>query len=97
MGEIFSHITRTIGSTPLVRLNKIAEGQPASILAKLEFKNPLGSIKDRIGLAMIESAERKGLIGQENAISARRFLSSFHTVLPFEPPLRLTQLICLTT
>jgi len=84
MGEIFSDITRTIGSIPLVRLNKIAEGQPASILAKLEFKNPLGSVKDRIGLAMIESAERKGLIGPENAISARRFLSSLHTVLPFE-------------
>ena len=68
MGAIFTDITRTIGSTPLVRLNKIAEGQPGKILAKVEFKNPLGSVKDRIGLAMIEAAERKGLIGPETLI-----------------------------
>lgn len=53
MGETFSDITRTIGSTPLVRLNEISKGRPATILAKLEFNNPLGSVKDRIGLAMI--------------------------------------------
>lgn len=68
MGAIFTDITRTIGSTPLVRLNKIGEGQPGKILAKVEFKNPLGSVKDRIGLAMIEAAERKGLIGPETLI-----------------------------
>jgi len=68
MGAIFTDITRTIGFTPLVRLNKIAEGQPGKILAKVEFKNPLGSVKDRIGLAMIEAAERKGLIGPETLI-----------------------------
>jgi len=68
MGAIFTDITRTIGSTPLVRLNKIAEGQPGKILAKVEFKNPLGSVKDRIGLALIEAAERKGLIGPETLI-----------------------------
>ncbi|MBW2616332.1 MAG: pyridoxal-phosphate dependent enzyme, partial [Deltaproteobacteria bacterium] len=48
MGEIFSDITGAIGSTPLVRLNEISRGLPATILAKLEFKNPLGSVKDRI-------------------------------------------------
>jgi len=68
MAEIFSDITGTIGSTPLVRLNEISGGLPATILAKLEFKNPLGSVKDRIGLAMIEAAEREGLIRSETLI-----------------------------
>ncbi|MBW2616169.1 MAG: cysteine synthase A, partial [Deltaproteobacteria bacterium] len=57
-----------IGSTPLVRLNEISRGLPATILAKLEFKNPLGSVKDRIGLAMIEAAEREGLIRPDTLI-----------------------------
>jgi cysteine synthase A len=68
MGEIFPDITRTTGSTPLVRLNRISRGLPADILAKLEFKNPLGSVKDRIGLAMIEAAERQGLIHKDTLI-----------------------------
>ena len=68
MGETFSDITTTIGSTPLVRLNEISRGLPATILAKLEFKNPLGSVKDRIGLAMIEAAERDGLIRPDTLI-----------------------------
>jgi len=68
MGEIFSDITGTIGSTPLVRLNEISGGLTATILAKLEFKNPLGSVKDRIGLAMIEAAEREGLIRSDTLI-----------------------------
>jgi cysteine synthase A len=68
MGEIFSDITGTIGSTPLVRLNEISGGLPVTILAKLEFKNPLGSVKDRIGLAMIEAAEREGLIRSDTLI-----------------------------
>lgn len=68
MGETFSDITRTIGSTPLVRLNEISKGRPATILAKLEFNNPLGSVKDRIGQAMIEAAERDGLIRSDTLI-----------------------------
>ncbi|MES0350621.1 MAG: pyridoxal-phosphate dependent enzyme, partial [Desulfobacteria bacterium] len=68
MGEIFSDITKTTGSTPLVRLNWISRGLHADILAKLEFKNPLGSVKDRIGLAMIEAAEQQGLIGKNTLI-----------------------------
>ena len=68
MGETFSDITTTIGSTPLVRLNEISKGLPATILAKLEFNNPLGSVKDRIGLAMIEAAERDGLIQPDTLI-----------------------------
>ncbi len=68
MGEIFPDITKTTGATPLVRLNWISRGLPADILAKLEFKNPLGSVKDRIGLAMIEAAEQQGLIGKDTLI-----------------------------
>lgn len=68
MSEIFPDITKTTGSTPLVRLNWISRGLHADILAKLEFKNPLGSVKDRIGLAMIETAERQGLIGKDTLI-----------------------------
>ncbi len=60
MPRIFDDITHLVGDTPLVRLNRIAEGKPATVLAKLEFMNPLSSIKDRTGLAMIEAAERDG-------------------------------------
>ncbi len=66
--RVFSDITGTIGHTPLVRLSRIAEGLHASILAKIEFRNPLGSVKDRIGLAMIEAAENQGLIGKDTLI-----------------------------
>lgn len=68
MDRIFPDTTQTIGSTPLVRLNRISPGLPAIILAKLEFKNPLGSVKDRIGLAMIEAGEKKGLINPDTLI-----------------------------
>jgi len=67
MSGIYSDITRTIGSTPLVRLNALTKGLDAVLLAKLEFKNPLGSVKDRIGIAMIEDAEARGLI-QKNTL-----------------------------
>lgn len=56
----FGNILETIGRTPLVRLNRVARSLPATVLAKLEFLNPGGSVKDRIGLAMIEAAEREG-------------------------------------
>lgn len=62
MARIFSDINNTIGATPLVRLNKMTKGLDADIVAKLEFFNPLGSVKDRIGVAMIEAAEREGKI-----------------------------------
>lgn len=58
MGRIYSNITWTIGNTPLVRLNRIAKGLHADVLVKVESFNPMGSVKDRIGLAMIEEAER---------------------------------------
>ena len=68
MGKIFSDITQTIGNTPLVKLNRVTEGIDATILAKLEFFNPLSSVKDRIGVSMIEAGEREGLIGEGTVI-----------------------------
>jgi cysteine synthase len=62
MAEIFNNVSETTGMTPLVRLNKFSKGLPAALMAKLEFRNPLGSVKDRIGAAMIDAAERQGLI-----------------------------------
>lgn len=61
--SIFSNVTQTIGSTPLIKLSRLSAGLPATVALKAEFFNPLGSVKDRIGLAMIESAEKEGLIG----------------------------------
>lgn len=60
--NIYEDITKTIGRTPLVKINKMAEGLNATILAKLESFNPLSSVKDRIGVAMIEAAEKEGKI-----------------------------------
>ena len=68
MSRIFSDITATIGHTPVVRLSKAAKGLEADIIAKLEFFNPLGSVKDRIGIAMIEAAEREGHIRPKTLI-----------------------------
>jgi cysteine synthase A len=64
MARLYNSITETIGNTPLVRLNRVAReaGCKADIYLKLEFFNPLGSVKDRIGVAMIEEAEKKGTI-----------------------------------
>lgn len=58
--KIYSDITKTIGQTPLVQMQRIGKDLPGKLLLKLEFFNPLGSVKDRIGLAMIEQAERDG-------------------------------------
>jgi len=58
--RVYQDITQTIGNTPLVRMQRIGAGLPAEILLKLEFFNPLGSVKDRIGVAMIDSAEKEG-------------------------------------
>ncbi|MDD3088116.1 MAG: cysteine synthase A [Candidatus Omnitrophica bacterium] len=66
--NIKSSISKTIGNTPLVRLNKLSSGLEATIYAKLEFFNPLSSVKDRIGVAMIEDAEKKGLLKNGSVI-----------------------------
>lgn len=66
--KIAENITKLIGNTPLVKLKKITEGTFAEVIAKLEFFNPCGSIKDRIAVSMIEDAEKKGLVNKETVI-----------------------------
>jgi cysteine synthase A len=68
MRGILADITKVVGSTPLIRLNRVEEDPGASLFAKLEFQNALGSVKDRIGVAMIEAAEAQGLITSETTI-----------------------------
>ncbi|HEY0551566.1 MAG TPA: cysteine synthase A, partial [Verrucomicrobiae bacterium] len=68
MGRIYNNIVETVGRTPLVKLNKVTDGVDATILLKCEFFNPLGSVKDRIGMAMIEDAERRGVLKKETTI-----------------------------
>jgi cysteine synthase A len=66
--NVAEDITKLIGNTPLVKLNRVTDGAGATILAKLEYFNPLGSVKDRIALAMIEAAERENRIGPDTII-----------------------------
>ncbi len=68
MARIYEDITKTIGNTPLVKLNNVTKGLGATVVAKMEFFNPLASVKDRIGIAMIEAAEKAGLIKKETII-----------------------------
>ena len=68
MSRIFPDITAIIGSTPILRLSRLGAGLAADLLAKLESQNPLGSVKDRIGLAMINAAEEQGLLSPTTTI-----------------------------
>jgi len=68
MSCIYNNIVETIGRTPLVRLNRLTAGLQATVLLKCEFFNPLGSVKDRIGMSMIAAAENEGRINPETVI-----------------------------
>jgi cysteine synthase A len=67
-GRIYDDITQTIGNTPLIRLRRVTQGCVAEVVAKLENFNPLWSVKDRIGVAMIDAAERDGKISKDTLI-----------------------------
>ncbi|MDB6152131.1 MAG: Cysteine synthase [Chthoniobacteraceae bacterium] len=68
MGKLYNNIVETVGRTPLVKLNNVTAGLDATIALKCEFFNPLGSVKDRIGMAMIEEAEKSGILTKETVI-----------------------------
>jgi cysteine synthase len=67
-GKLYNNIVETVGRTPLVKLNRVTKGVHATIALKLEFFNPLGSVKDRIGMAMIEAAEQEGILNPNTVI-----------------------------
>lgn len=66
--KIANNITELVGNTPLVRLNRLTKGLPGEVVVKLEYFNPAHSVKDRIGVAMIDAAERKGLLNENSII-----------------------------
>lgn len=68
MGRIYANVVETIGRTPLIRLNRVTEGCGAAIVAKMESRNPLASVKDRIAFGMIREAERQGKIGPNTTL-----------------------------
>ena len=68
MTRIYDNITATIGNTPLVRLNRLTKGLQATVIVKVESFNPMSSVKDRIGVAMIDEAEKRGLINKDTII-----------------------------
>lgn len=68
MSKIYNNVTELVGNTPLVRLNRVTEGAVATVVAKLEYYNPAHSVKDRIGVAMIDAAEKAGLLKPDTTI-----------------------------
>src|SRR3990172_13434102 len=67
-GKTFDLVTGTIGDTPMIRINRLVPSNHATVFAKCEFFQPLNSVKDRIGVAMIEAAERDGIIHAQSHI-----------------------------
>ena len=68
MSKLYPSITAAIGNTPLIKLNRLTAGLEADVYVKCEFFNPLSSVKDRIGNAMIEAAERDGKLNPDSVI-----------------------------
>jgi len=68
MARIAKDMTELVGGTPLVRLNRLAAGLPGTVVAKLESRNPLASVKDRLGLGLIQDAEERGLMGPDTVL-----------------------------
>lgn len=68
MGRIYNNVVETVGHTPLIKLNHVTAGLEATVALKCEFFNPLGSVKDRIGMAMIEDAEQRGILKKDTLI-----------------------------
>jgi cysteine synthase A len=68
MMRIADDVTQLVGNTPLVRINKLSKGLDATIVAKLEYFNPCGSVKDRIGVSMIEAAEKAGIVNKDSIL-----------------------------
>jgi len=66
--RIADDVTQLVGNTPLVRINKLSKGLDATIVAKLEYFNPCGSVKDRIGVSMIEAAEKAGIVNKDSIL-----------------------------
>src|SRR5512147_3189228 len=66
--KIANNVTELVGNTPLVRLNRVTEGAKAEVVAKLEFYNPAHSVKDRIGVAMVDAAEKAGVINKDTTL-----------------------------
>ena len=86
MGRIYNNIVETVGRTPLVKLNKVIAGVDATIALKCEFFNPLGSVKDRIGMAMIEDAEAGGDLQRTPSSSNPRAETPASRSLSSPPP-----------
>ena len=78
MSQLFHSITDTIGNTPLVKINNLTADLPAEIYLKCEFFNPLASVKDRIGRAMIEAAERDGKLNKDSICYRANFWKHRH-------------------
>ena len=72
MTKIYNSVLETIGKTPLIKLNRLTQGTNATVVAKLESRNPGGSVKDRICLSMIVEAEKQGLIKPDTTPSSSR-------------------------
>ena len=85
--RIANDITELVGNTPLVRLNRVTEGAGATVAVKLEYFNPLSSVKDRIGVAMIEAAEREGKLSPDVTVLVKgsRFMQMERVVNAIVP------------